>query len=132
MKYNEFISLVKKRARLDTDDQARQATEATLTTLAERLAGNDADDLASQLPPEIARYLRQEKTRKVFNLDQFYALVAQRESFNFPDVQRRARAVMSVVSEAISPGEMDDVLSQLPDEYIPLFIFGEEGEYREL
>ncbi len=132
MNDNEFISLVKKRARRDTEDQARRVTEATLTTLAERLAGNEADDLASQLPPTIGSYLRQETTRKTYNLDEFYAIVAQRASFDFPDVQRRARAVISVVSEIASPGEMDDVLSQLPNEYIPLFTFGGDGDYREL
>jgi uncharacterized protein (DUF2267 family) len=35
---------------------------------------------------------------------------------------------MEVLQEAVTEGEMDDVRSQLPDEYAPLFEAGRQGE----
>ena len=57
MKYDEFIGQVRHRARLSSHAEAERATRATLETLAERLAGGEAHDLAAQLPPELARSL---------------------------------------------------------------------------
>lgn|GEM_PF-4175483 len=59
MKYNEFIAQVQRRANLDTQDEAELAAGAVFVTLAERLAGGEAKDLALQLPPELAIYLQQ-------------------------------------------------------------------------
>jgi len=39
-----------------------------------------------------------------------------------------ARAVISVLTEAVSNGEIDDLRSGLPEEYAPLFEAGSEGE----
>lgn len=39
-----------------------------------------------------------------------------------------ARAVMDVLSEAVTAGELKDVLSQLPESYEPLFEAGSEGD----
>ena len=57
MKYDEFIGQVQHRAGLGSHTEAECATRATLETLAERLAGGEAHDLAAQLPPELARSL---------------------------------------------------------------------------
>jgi uncharacterized protein (DUF2267 family) len=59
LKYDEFIGQVRHRAGLGSHAEAERATRATLETLAERLAGGEAHDLAAQLPPELARYLEQ-------------------------------------------------------------------------
>lgn len=53
MKHDECIGPVQRRARLRSRGAAERATRATLETLAARLAGDEADDLAAPLPPEI-------------------------------------------------------------------------------
>ena len=58
MKHDEFIGQVQHRARLSSRGEAERATRATLETLAERLSGGEAKDLASQLPSEIGEHLR--------------------------------------------------------------------------
>ncbi len=130
MKYDELISQVQKRAGVKTKEEALRAVEATLKTLAERMSSSEAAQLAAQLPPEIQSYLTDEKTRKRFGLGEFYERVSRRESISSPQVERHARAVMSVISEAVTPGEFQDILDQLPDEYLDLFTFGVNGEYR--
>jgi len=52
----------------------------------------------------------------------------EREGVDLPDAVHQARAVISVLGEAVSPGEMADARAQLPDEYDPLFGLGSEGE----
>ncbi|MDP8970896.1 MAG: DUF2267 domain-containing protein [Actinomycetota bacterium] len=124
MDHDEFIGQVQHRARLDSRGAAEQATRATLETLAERLAGGEPKDLAAQLPDEIGLHLRRaEAAQESFSVQEFYQRVAQRSSPGVepPDAAFRARAVMSVVRDAVSAGQLDDLAAQLPDDYQALF-----------
>jgi uncharacterized protein (DUF2267 family) len=127
MQYDEFIGQVQHRARLAATDQAVRATRATLETLGERLFGGEADDLAAQLPEEIGIYLRQAQSNEKYSLDEFFKRVSEREGVELPDAVHHARAVISVLCEAVTPGELQDVRAQLPDEFDPLFEAGSEG-----
>jgi uncharacterized protein (DUF2267 family) len=60
MQHDEFIGQVQNCARLSSRGDAEVATRATLETLAERLAGNEPFDAASQLPRGIAVYMQHE------------------------------------------------------------------------
>ena len=127
MKYNDFIGKVQNRARLGTSSKAIRATRATLEVLGQRLFGGEAKDLAAQLPEEIGIYLEQDVPSEAFGLDEFYERVSEKEGVDLPGAVYHAQSVISVVQEAVSQGEMDDVRAQLPDEYDPLF----EAEIKE-
>src|SRR5207244_12849730 len=62
MKYDEIISQVQHRAKLNSREDAVRASSATLETLGERLTGAGATDLASQLREELALYLERTHT----------------------------------------------------------------------
>jgi uncharacterized protein (DUF2267 family) len=130
MKHDEFIGQVQHHARLASRGDAEVATRATLETLAERLAGGEANDLASQLPRGIAEYLRTgfagEGMR--FPVAEFFRRVGEREGVDLPKAMYHARAVIAVLYEAVSPGEMADIRAQLPAEYARLFEPGREEE----
>lgn len=117
MKYDEFMGLVQNRARLASTGEAAKATRATLDILGERLFGGEAKDLAAQLPQEVGQYLTDGGESESFGLEEFYGRVAKKEGVDYPVAVHHARAVLSVVREAVSAGEMDDVREQLPDEY---------------
>ena len=123
MKHDEFIGQVQHRARLGSRGDAERATRATLETLGERLAGGEPKDLASQLPPELGRHVLEGLAGlgEPFSLDEFFRRVSVREGVDLPKAAFHARMVISVLREAISPGEIDDILSQLPPEYDRLF-----------
>lgn len=55
MKADQFITTVRERADLESNDDARAATEATLRVLGSRLTETEAEDLAAQLPAEYDR-----------------------------------------------------------------------------
>jgi uncharacterized protein (DUF2267 family) len=121
MKGEQFIAEVRNLAELDTNEDAQKAIRVTLQTLKERLAGNEPSNLAAQLPPEIAPFVEGEGGREAFSVGEFYERVAQREGVGTDEAIRHARAVATVLQTAVSGGELEDVRSQLGDDYEELF-----------
>jgi uncharacterized protein (DUF2267 family) len=117
----QFIAEVKNLAELDNDEDAQKAVRATLETLRERLAGNEPADLAAQLPPEIAPYVEGDGGRETFSVEEFYDRVAQKEGIFNDEAIRHARAVATVLQTAVTGGELEDVRSQLGNDYEELF-----------
>jgi uncharacterized protein (DUF2267 family) len=134
LKYDEFIGQVQHRARLGSRAEAERATRATLETLAERLAGGEAHDLASQLPRELAHALQLPDAGigAKLTLDEFFELVSEREGVNLPDAAFHARVVIGVLTEAVSVGEIQDVRVQLPAAFAQLFKVENEGDLPEI
>lgn len=123
MQFDEFLGHVQDRAKLDSTGAALTATRATLSTLAERLVGNEPLDLAAQLPEEIGNLLRTDDAGKGerFDVSDFIARVSEREGVPQNQATHHAQVVMGVVNEAVSEGEMKDVRGQLTDDYELLF-----------
>jgi len=128
MQHQEFLGEVQHHGRMSSIAEADRAADATLATLAERLVGGTAANLAAQLPPETAAYMRDVEFAESFSLDEFFARVSRREGVDLPKSVHHARAVIDVLREAVSRGAMDHVRDQLPDEWAPLFESGSEGE----
>ncbi len=121
MKGDQFIAEVRNLAELDNDEEAEKAIRATLETLKERLAGDEPSNLAAQLPPEVAPFVEGDGGRQSFSVGEFYDRVAQREGVGREEAVRHARAVATVVQTAVTGGELDDVRSQLGNDYEELF-----------
>lgn len=128
MQYDRFVGEVQNRARLPSRGDTVRAIQATLETLAERIAAGEAEDLAAQLPPELGTFLRDVDGSQRFTVDEFLERVAEKENVDVPDAAHHARAVITVLQDAVTAGEMDDVRTQLPNTYAPLFEAGSEGE----
>src|ERR687886_471046 len=117
VKYDEFIKEVQTRGHMQSYQEAQKAAHATLQTLAERLAGGEPHDLASQLPPQLAEHLRYEgeHTSEPFSLEEFFERVNEREEgVDLARAVYHARVVMEILAEAVSEGEMERVRSQFP------------------
>ena len=123
MQYPELLRRVEEQiATAHPDDDTRRAAEvaitATLETLNERLTGGEAEDLAAQLPKEVQPALRPKtEEAEAFSLEEFYRRVAEREGVDIETARIDAEAVMRTLREAVTPGELDDVLAQLPAEF---------------
>jgi uncharacterized protein (DUF2267 family) len=128
MNFDQFMGDVQHRARMATTGEAVRATYATLRTLSERLYGDEAENLAAQLPPEIGIYLRAAGEQETFSLDEFFERAANYEEVDLPESVHHTRAVVATLQEAVTAGEISDVRAQLPDEYAPLFEAGSEGD----
>ena len=123
VQYQEFVDRVRQRAGLASFAEAEAATQATLTTLGEYLTGGEGLDLAAQLPQGLAELLRRQPPERsmIFSLNDFLQRVGEEEGVGIEEASAHARAVMGVLEEAVTEGEMDDVRRQFPSEFDPLF-----------
>lgn len=126
MKYDIFVSLVQRLAELRSNESAEIIIHATLETLSERLSIGQAEHLAAQLPREIGEVMKIDPERhgEMFTLDEFFKRVSRRADENINEVVHQVRAVTEVVSEAVSPSELDELFAQLPYEFQQLFYAG--------
>lgn len=122
MQYEEFIEGVGRRAGLEYFE-AESATGTVLNTLAGFLVDSEGLDLSEQLPKGVAEHLRQRPPERgeFFSVEDFLQQVAEGESVDLGEAETRARAVLSVLQEAVSEGEMNDVRRQFPSEFGRLF-----------
>lgn len=128
MQHDEFIGQVQNRARLASRGDAERATRVVLEVLRDRLAGGQPENLAAELPQEIGIHLQGGGGEEPLTLDDFFARVSDGIGVDLPEGIHSARAVISVVTDAVSEGQIANVRQQLPEEYAPLFDAGSEGE----
>ena len=123
MKYDEFMGQVQARARLADGGRTVAAARATLEALGKRLDPGERKDLAAELPSEVGLWLRRIEGQETYGLDEFYRRVCteEGEGTKLPDAVHHAKMVMSVVEDAVAPGEMAHVREQLPPEYDEIF-----------
>jgi uncharacterized protein (DUF2267 family) len=120
MKYPEFIAKVAERGALPRDE-ADAITRATLQTLGERITGGEARDLAAQLPQELQDALASaSEEAEPFGLDEFMERVGERAGVAPADARDGINAVFQTIEDAVSFGEFEDVMSQLPEEFAAL------------
>jgi uncharacterized protein (DUF2267 family) len=115
VQYDEFIRSVAEGAGISREE-AERLTAATLQTLAERITGGEAEDLAAQLPRELKPYLTgvgEEAER--FDIDTFVARVADRAGIDRDQALAHVGAVFATLREAVTTGELDDIAAQLPE-----------------
>lgn len=117
MQYDELIARVAERTGL-SEGEAEELTYATLATLAERISGGEARDLAAQLPAPLKDALEPaQEEAEAFSFEEFVQRVAQRSELDLAMSETAVDAVMATLREAVTPGEFDDVLSQLPKDF---------------
>jgi uncharacterized protein (DUF2267 family) len=117
MKYVQFIEKVSERANVSLG-QAEALTQATLQTLAERITGGEAADLAAQLPAELRGFLAKNREHaEAFDLGEFVRRVSLRAGVDRELADRGVRAVFQTLHGAVSGGEFEDVMAQLPKEF---------------
>jgi uncharacterized protein (DUF2267 family) len=123
MKYSDITKTVQATANMDSREQAEAAIRAALETLSERIVGDEAKDLAAQLPEEMGAYLRgrEGETGEHFSLQEFYRRVSNREGVDGQTAATHTRAVFSVIGKAVTTGEFADIKSNLSPEYKELF-----------
>lgn len=123
MKYDEFIKHVQSVAQIDSREKTEAAISATLETVKERIVGDEAKDLAAQLPEEIAKYLRgrEGENGQHFKVEEFIERVSKKEGVQPNDAVMHIRAVFTVLQSAVSPGEFASFKHNFSDDYADVF-----------
>jgi uncharacterized protein (DUF2267 family) len=113
---------VKRVAELSGFDKeiAERVVRATLLNLGTRIDAGEADDLAAQLPDPIGACLRHKGKAERFPPSEFVRRVACVVPLSNKQGPGAIRAVFTVLSEAVSEGELRDVVHQLGRDYTAL------------
>ncbi|MFC8520848.1 DUF2267 domain-containing protein [Streptomyces sp. NPDC057257] len=119
MKYDEFLARVRERGEYSHQDEAAKVTEEVLGVLAGRISPDEVDDLASQLPGPLGQVLAGAKQQQAesYGIEEFYRRVAERTGARPRTALWDAAAVLTTVADAVSGGELNQVISQLPSSY---------------
>ncbi|MGH8001819.1 MAG: DUF2267 domain-containing protein [Brasilonema sp.] len=123
MKYDEFIKHVQGVAQLNSREEAERATYATLETIKERIVGDEAKDLAAQLPKELGKYLhgREGENGQYFSMQEFITRVSEKEGVDPITAAIHVRSIFIVLRNAVSPGEFKDFQANFSDDYAEIF-----------
>jgi uncharacterized protein (DUF2267 family) len=113
----EFYRSVAQRAGLSREEAA-DLTRATLETLADRVSGGEARDLAAELPEPLAQPLRSgDEAAKRFDLEEFVRRVSERTALTAAETTSGIRAVLVTLREVASSHEFTEVMAQLSKDF---------------
>ncbi|MFI7606573.1 DUF2267 domain-containing protein [Micromonospora sp. NPDC049366] len=122
MKYHEFVAAVRERGEYASAAEAEGVIRAVLSVLAARLTPGEARDLASQLPQGVAEILEEQHEPTLqLSVQEFLNRIAAGTGATTRTAQWDAGAVLSTVADAVTWGELNDVITQLPSGYAALF-----------
>lgn len=123
MTIDEFYNQVGQRLGTSDRQEIESATRSVLAAVADRINRPEAQDLASQLPKELADLVkgRGGPVQKM-DAETFMARIQSDLDLQTPEqAERVSRSVLSVLKEAVSQGEWEDVMSQLPRDLQVMF-----------
>lgn len=119
--YVSFVARVEGGLDHPESGEAEEAIEATLEALGECLSGGEAEDIAAELPSELAEPLtRAGGDPDSLSLEEFFGRVAEAQGSGQELARKHATAVLSVLGRAVDEGELSDMRSQLPKDFQPL------------
>jgi uncharacterized protein (DUF2267 family) len=116
-RYERFITTIEQRTAISWND-AERAARATLQTLAERISGGQARQLAEDLPQHLRRWLLADgEDAEDFGLAEFVRRVGEREGVGPETAEQHARAVLIALARLVRGDEITRLAAQLPSEY---------------
>jgi uncharacterized protein (DUF2267 family) len=120
-KTNEWLNGIRDELGQDDREEAWRILKADLQVLRDQLTIDEAAQFAAQLPLVLRGAFyegfdpgRQDKVR---HREEFLALFAERANLSdSTDAEQALSAATSVLSSHVTPGELDDLIAQLPSD----------------
>jgi uncharacterized protein (DUF2267 family) len=116
VQYENFITRVEQEAKV-ARDEAEIITGAFFETLGSRLTPHEAEDVAAELPSELAdRLLERADSTEKFHADAFFERLGAITDTDQETARSQARVVWHVLTGIIETGELEDIRNQLPED----------------
>ena len=104
-----------------SDDVAEALVEGTLRTLARRISGGEAEDLAQRIPLRLRPFVfKIRENAEVFSYREFIDRVAEYADVDNATAERGVAAVMRALGDEVGAKQLSDTLAQLPKEFAQL------------
>jgi uncharacterized protein (DUF2267 family) len=120
VQFRELIRKVGERAGISDRFEAERTTFVVLQALSDRLSGKEANDLLAQLPSLLREEIVVSPAPQPMSLDEFVGRVAEELDVTPEEARTRVRAVFATLREAVTVGELRDVMQELDPEYAAL------------
>jgi uncharacterized protein (DUF2267 family) len=120
VKYADFIRKVGERADIGDRFEAEKTSAVVLQTLCDRLSGKEANDLLAQLPTMFKELVVVSPSSQPIPCEEFVRRVADELQVEREEARKRIRAVFATLRQAVTWGELRDVLEELDPEYADL------------
>jgi uncharacterized protein (DUF2267 family) len=120
MEYERFLEHVEERTGIDDHDEAARTAHVVLQALADRLTGDEARDMLAQLPYQLKVAVTVTEAPNGWGPEEFVSWVADQLQVPPDEARERVRAVFATLREALSRGELQDILEQLDPPYADL------------
>jgi uncharacterized protein (DUF2267 family) len=120
MKYDDFLDRAEKRAGIADRGEAERTVVLVLQELLDRISAREGRDLLAQLPYQLKTSVAATVAQVPLSRDEFVARVAGELQVSEDEARKRIRAVFGTLREAVSWGELEDVLLELDPEYADL------------
>ncbi|EGJ50013.1 DUF2267 domain-containing protein [Desulfocurvibacter africanus] len=117
MNFSQFVQRVQERSSAPSREASTTAAISVLTTLSERISRGQRLNLSAQLPNELKPPFMTDDRQEGFGVEEFVRRVQGRCGVEHDEAAALSRAVLGTLNEAIAPGEIDDVASELPKEF---------------
>jgi uncharacterized protein (DUF2267 family) len=123
MKYDELLAKVRERGEYADRKETEQVTVLVFEVFRTRITQGAAEHLAAQLPPPLDEVLRARGAgpTESFGADEFCRRVAEVTDATPRTAVWDVSAVLTTVADAVSAGELNKIISQLPSGYAELF-----------
>lgn len=121
MRYDEFLARVREHGEYADQGEADRTTRAVLGLLGQRLVDGERKDLAAQLPEQLQNEVLSAPAQEAFGVEELLRRLAHELSATEETARWDASAVLATLAEAVSGGQLNQILTQLPAGYAPLF-----------
>lgn len=115
MKYRELIKKVQDYSGF-SDQESEEALDLVVETIATRLNPGERRHFASELPEELEDLAMMPTIQGKFSAEDMLEQLSELEDINKSHAKKQVIAVWKALKEAISPGEIKDIQSQLPQD----------------
>jgi uncharacterized protein (DUF2267 family) len=120
VKFDEFVNRVGERAGISDRTEAERTAIAVVQELCDRITGDEAWDLLAQLPAQFKEAVIISPAALPLGAEEFVERAARELEVPPEEARTRVRAVFTTLREAVTWGELADVLAQLDPEYADL------------
>lgn len=120
MKFAEFVRRVGDRAGISDRREAERTTVAVIQELCDGITADEARDLLAQLPAQLKTAVIISPSALPVGAEEFVDRVARSLQLAPEDARTRVRAVFGTLREAVTWGELEDIVAQLDPAYADL------------